>query len=85
MNDFTTIIGLDIGGTKTAIVEGTRDARILQRVELATEAERPLTRPRWPLPPKPARGWDAARRCSWTRSIRLDAFVVPPSGGSVCS
>jgi glucokinase len=42
MNDFTTIIGLDIGGTKTAIVEGTRDARILQRVELATEAERPF-------------------------------------------
>jgi glucokinase len=37
-----TIIGLDIGGTKTAIVEGTRDAVILQRAEIATEAHRPF-------------------------------------------
>jgi len=41
MNE-TTIIGLDVGGTKTAIVEGTRDAQILRRTEMATEAERPF-------------------------------------------
>ncbi|HKX27050.1 MAG TPA: ROK family protein [Blastocatellia bacterium] len=40
--DQPTIVGLDIGGTKTAIVEGTLDAAILQRVEIATEAERPF-------------------------------------------
>ncbi len=34
------IIGLDIGGTKTAVVEGTREAQILQRVVFATRAER---------------------------------------------
>lgn len=37
-----TILGFDVGGTKTAVVEGTRDAEILQREELATEAERPF-------------------------------------------
>ena len=36
------ILGLDIGGTKTACVEGTDDGRILQRVEWATKAERPF-------------------------------------------
>ena len=33
-----TIIGLDIGGTKTAILEGTYDAEVLQRIEIATQA-----------------------------------------------
>jgi len=37
-----TILGLDVGGTKTAVVEGTREADILQRVELMTEARRPF-------------------------------------------
>ncbi|MDE3188989.1 MAG: ROK family protein [Acidobacteriota bacterium] len=37
-----TILGLDIGGTKTACVEGTRDGRILQRVEMATRAAEPF-------------------------------------------
>jgi glucokinase len=37
-----TIIGLDIGGTKTACVEGTADAQILQRIEWPTQAERPF-------------------------------------------
>jgi glucokinase len=32
------VIGLDVGGTKTACVEGTADAQILQRIELPTEA-----------------------------------------------
>ncbi|MEO6725363.1 MAG: ROK family protein [Blastocatellia bacterium] len=37
-----TILGFDIGGTKTAIVEGTHDAAILQREEILTEASRPF-------------------------------------------
>ncbi|MEZ4699482.1 MAG: ROK family protein [Rhodothermales bacterium] len=37
-----TIIGLDIGGTKTAVVEGTRDAAILQRREIPTLAAMPF-------------------------------------------
>src|SRR5580700_7190897 len=36
-----TVVGLDIGGSKIAVVEGTRDARILQRREIAPQAERP--------------------------------------------
>ncbi len=36
------IIGLDIGGTKTAVVEGSAEAEILQREEIATEASRPF-------------------------------------------
>src|SRR5262249_48376044 len=41
MTAATTILGLDIGGTKTAVVEGTMDGDILQRRERATQAERP--------------------------------------------
>lgn len=37
-----TILGFDVGGTKTAIVEGTRGAEILQREELLTEAHLPF-------------------------------------------
>ena len=37
-----TIIGLDIGGTKTAVVEGAYDGEILQRIAYPTEAERPF-------------------------------------------
>ena len=37
-----TILGFDVGGTKTAIVEGTHDAAILQREEILTEAARPF-------------------------------------------
>jgi len=44
LNDSTqnTIIGFDIGGTKTAIVEGSCQAEILQRIEMATNASRPF-------------------------------------------
>jgi len=38
-----TILGLDIGGTKTACVEGTSSGQILQRIEMPTRAERPFT------------------------------------------
>ena len=36
------IIGLDIGGTKTACVEGAFDATILQRIEMPTRPKRPF-------------------------------------------
>jgi len=36
------IIGLDIGGTKTACIEGAFDATILQRMEMPTQAQRPF-------------------------------------------
>jgi glucokinase len=39
-----TILGLDIGGTKTACVEGTRDGRILQRIEMPSRATEPFAR-----------------------------------------
>ncbi len=39
----STVLGLDVGGTKTAVVEGTHDAQILQRYETVTEGERPFT------------------------------------------
>ena len=35
-----TILGLDVGGTKTALVEGTAEGEILERVEWPTESER---------------------------------------------
>ena len=37
-----TVLGLDIGGTKTACVEGTSGARILQRSEFETRAAEPF-------------------------------------------
>src|SRR5947207_4573182 len=37
-----TIIGLDVGGTKTAVVEGTSCGKILQRQEVSTESDRPF-------------------------------------------
>ena len=39
MTNTRTIIGLDIGGTKTVVVEGTYDAEILQRVQRPTHAD----------------------------------------------
>ncbi len=39
-----TVLGLDIGGTKTACVEGTSDAHILQRSEFETRAAEPFAR-----------------------------------------
>jgi glucokinase len=43
MHPILAILGLDVGGTKTAVVEGDRDAVIWQRHELATEAHRPFS------------------------------------------
>jgi glucokinase len=41
-SDFMTILGIDIGGTKTAVVEGTFDGEILQREAIPTEGHRPF-------------------------------------------
>jgi glucokinase len=38
----SSLIGLDIGGSKIACVEGDSHGRILQRIELPTQAERPF-------------------------------------------
>jgi predicted NBD/HSP70 family sugar kinase len=48
-----TIIGLDIGGTKTVVVEGSARAEILRREEIATVASKPFddTFPRIAAPP----------------------------------
>jgi glucokinase len=37
-----TVAGLDVGGTKTACVEGSPDGRILQRIELPTRPKEPF-------------------------------------------
>jgi glucokinase len=37
-----TVLGFDIGGTKTALVEGTVEGRILQRIEMATRSSEPF-------------------------------------------
>ena len=42
MQENRSILGLDIGGTKTACVEGAFDATILQRIEMPTHAQRPF-------------------------------------------
>lgn len=39
-----TIIGLDVGGSKTAVVEGNRSGIILQRTEMATHPDMPFAR-----------------------------------------
>lgn len=41
-DSFCTILGLDIGGTKTSVVEGTYSAEILQRYEMPTIGQRPF-------------------------------------------
>ncbi len=40
--DMETIVGIDVGGTKTAVVEGTCGARILNRREILTQARCPF-------------------------------------------
>jgi len=43
-----TVAGLDIGGSKTAVVEATVDAHILQRMEVPTNAHLPVSQT-WPI------------------------------------
>jgi glucokinase len=42
-----TIIGIDVGGTKTAVIEGSYSGEIFQRQEFPTEAERPYKDTCW--------------------------------------
>jgi glucokinase len=42
MEEKQSIVGLDIGGTKTACVEGAFDGAILQRIEMPTNAQSPF-------------------------------------------
>jgi glucokinase len=42
INVTQTVLGLDIGGSKIAVVEGNGNAEILQRHEMATEPDRPF-------------------------------------------
>lgn len=41
-SNLQTILGFDLGGTKTACVEGTASGEILQRLEIPTHAEQPF-------------------------------------------
>ncbi len=38
----STVLGVDVGGTKTAVVEGTKRGEILQRHEVPTEGRLPF-------------------------------------------
>jgi glucokinase len=40
----SSVVGLDVGGTKTACVEGAFDGRIIQRIEWLTRAHEPFAR-----------------------------------------
>ncbi|HZU21559.1 MAG TPA: ROK family protein [Terriglobales bacterium] len=42
-----TIVGIDVGGTKTAVVEGSYAGEILRRQEFETEAEKPYKETCW--------------------------------------
>jgi sugar (pentulose or hexulose) kinase len=39
-NGASVILGIDVGGTKTAVLLGTRDGKVLQRQEFPSHAER---------------------------------------------
>jgi glucokinase len=61
-----TILGLDIGGTKTACVEGTLEGKILQRVEMPTDAEKAFDATFPQMAKKAAMLIDAASRAGRT-------------------
>ncbi len=65
-NSRRTVLGLDIGGTKTACVEGTLDGSILQRIEMPTHAEKPFSLTFPGITKKAKTLIDAARRESRT-------------------
>ena len=72
-----TIIGLDIGGTKTAIVEGTFDGRILHRLEFLTEAWRPFAETRSRLD-RSIRGLCDSAQDSGRRVVAISVSVGGP-------
>ncbi len=75
-DDTATVLGLDVGGTKTAVVEGTREAVILQRRAIATEAHRPFDE----TFPRLAGLMDAALREAEAAGRRVAAVSVSVGG-----
>jgi glucokinase len=57
-----TVLGFDIGGTKTAVVEGTVDGVILQRTEMPTQAAEPFEKTFPKIVAKSRALMDAARK-----------------------
>lgn len=74
---YSTILGLDIGGTKTAVVEGTFDGEILQRVEMLTEARRPFAET-FPTIVELAKGLTATAYDSGRKIIALSVSIGGP-------
>jgi glucokinase len=65
-SDQRTVLGLDIGGTKTACVEGTGAGRILQRVEIPTYATVPFSTSFPQIAAETAKMIDTAKRAGRT-------------------
>jgi glucokinase len=65
-SDQRTVLGLDIGGTKTACVEGTGAGRILQRVEIPTHATVPFSTTFPQIAAETAKMIDTAKRAGRT-------------------
>ncbi|MDX1548502.1 MAG: ROK family protein, partial [Rhodothermales bacterium] len=71
-----TVLGLDVGGTKTAVVEGTRQGVILQRRALPTEAGRPFDE----MFPRLAGLMDAVRHAAEAAGRQVGAVSVSVGG-----
>jgi glucokinase len=85
-----TILGLDVGGSKTAIIEGTQDAHVLQRYEIATEGAQPFDQTLGRLMPLLKQTVEAAQKAgreviaisaSLPGPLRIEAgvFIDPPN------
>ena len=72
-----TIIGLDIGGTKIACVEGTLTAQILQRVEIPTRAKQAFDE-RFPAVAELVRGRAAEAQRGGRRVVALSVAIGGP-------
>ena len=72
-----TILGIDVGGSKTGVVEGTRDARILRRHEVPTAGARPFEQT-WPAIRGLAEGTIAAAASEGRRIVAISASVPGP-------
>lgn len=75
-----TIIGIDVGGTKTAIVEGTTRAEILQRSTLPTNGSRPFAET-FPLLAERVDAAIAAAQKAGRRPVGIGVAVAGPFDG----
>jgi glucokinase len=71
------VLGLDIGGTKTAIVVGTDQGDILERIEMPTEAADPFQR-RFPAITKAARKLIESERAVGRKIAAISVSVGGP-------